>query len=39
MRSRIGMLDHSAGVGVGCGAEVVVVHPGYFFGRPREEAT
>jgi deoxyribonuclease-4 len=34
----IGMLDHSAGVGVACGAELVVVHPGYFFGRPREEA-
>jgi deoxyribonuclease-4 len=37
-RMAVGMLDHSAGVGVACGAEVVVVHPGYFFGRPREEA-
>jgi deoxyribonuclease IV len=37
-RMAIGMLDHSAGVGVACGAELVVLHPGYFFGRAREEA-
>jgi deoxyribonuclease IV len=34
----VGMLDHTAGVAVACGAELVVVHPGYFFGRSREEA-
>ena len=33
-----GMLDHSAGVAVACGAEVIVVHPGYLLGRSREEA-
>jgi deoxyribonuclease-4 len=37
-RMALGMLDHSAGVAVACGAELVVVHPGYFFGRPRDEA-
>ncbi len=37
-RTAIGMLDHTAGVAVACGAELVVVHPGYFFGRPREQA-
>jgi deoxyribonuclease IV len=33
-----GMLDHTAGVAVACGAGVVVVHPGYLLGRPREAA-
>jgi deoxyribonuclease-4 len=33
-----GMLDHTAGVAVACGAELVVVHPGYLLGRTREEA-
>jgi deoxyribonuclease-4 len=33
-----GMLDHTAGVAVACGAELVVVHPGYLLGRRREEA-
>jgi deoxyribonuclease IV len=37
-RMAVGMLDHTAGVAVACGAEVVVVHPGYLFGREREEA-
>ena len=37
-RMALGMLDHSAGVALACGAELVVVHPGYFFGRAREEA-
>ena len=37
-RMAIGMLDHSAGVALACGAELVVVHPGYFFKRTREEA-
>jgi deoxyribonuclease IV len=33
-----GMLDHTAGVAVACGARVVVVHPGYLLGRAREAA-
>jgi deoxyribonuclease-4 len=33
-----GMLDHTAGVAVACGAELVVVHPGYLLGREREAA-
>src|SRR5438552_14873740 len=35
-RMAIGMLDHSAGVAVSCGAELVVVHPGFLLGRTRE---
>jgi deoxyribonuclease IV len=34
----IGMLDHSAGVATACGAELVVLHPGFLLGRTREEA-
>jgi deoxyribonuclease-4 len=34
----IGMLDHSAGVAVAAGAELVVFHPGFLLGRPRDEA-
>ena len=34
----IGMLDHSAGIAVACGAAPVVVHPGFLLGRGREEA-
>jgi deoxyribonuclease-4 len=33
-----GMLDHTAGLAALCGAEVVVVHPGFLLGRTREEA-
>jgi deoxyribonuclease IV len=33
-----GMLDHSAGVAVACGAELVVFHPGFLLGREREAA-
>ena len=33
-----GMLDHTAGVAVACGAELVVVHPGFLLGREREAA-
>jgi deoxyribonuclease IV len=33
-----GMLDHTAGVALAVGAEVVVVHPGFLLGRSREEA-
>ena len=32
------MLDHSAGIAVAAGAEVVVFHPGFLLGRTREEA-
>jgi deoxyribonuclease-4 len=34
-RMAIGMLDHSAGVAVACGAELVVIHPGFLLGRER----
>src|SRR5215211_5897381 len=34
----IGMLDHSAGIAVAAGAELVVFHPGFLLGRERERA-
>ncbi len=34
----VGMLDHSAGIAVACGAAPVVVHPGFLLGRGRDEA-
>jgi deoxyribonuclease IV len=34
----IGMLDHSAGIAVAAGAELVVFHPGFLLGREREQA-
>jgi deoxyribonuclease IV len=37
-RMAIGMLDHSAGIAVACGAEPVVLHPGFLLGRTREQA-
>jgi deoxyribonuclease-4 len=37
-RMAVGMLDHSAGVAVAAGAEVVVFHPGFLLGREREQA-
>ena len=37
-RMAIGMLDHSAGVAVACGASLVVLHPGFLLGRTREDA-
>ena len=37
-RRACGMLDHTAGVAVACGAEIVVVHPGFLLGREREAA-
>jgi deoxyribonuclease-4 len=33
-----GMLDHTAGVAVASGAEIVVFHPGFLLGRMRAEA-
>jgi deoxyribonuclease IV len=32
-----GMLDHSAGIAVACGAAPVVFHPGFLLGRTHEE--
>src|SRR6266511_4689906 len=37
-RMAMGMLDHSAGIAVACGAELVVFHPGFLLGREREDA-
>jgi deoxyribonuclease-4 len=37
-RMAVGMLDHASGLAMACGAEVVVIHPGYLFGREREQA-
>jgi deoxyribonuclease IV len=37
-RMAVGMLDHSAGIAVACGAELVVFHPGFLLGRDRSEA-
>jgi deoxyribonuclease-4 len=34
----VGMLDHSAGIAVAMGAELVVFHPGFLLERTREEA-
>jgi deoxyribonuclease-4 len=38
-RMAVGMLDHSAGIAVVCGAEPVVMHPGFLLGRERPDAT
>jgi deoxyribonuclease-4 len=37
-RMAVGMLDHSAGVAVAAGAELVVFHPGFLLGRERADA-
>jgi deoxyribonuclease-4 len=37
-RMAVGMLDHSAGIAIACGAELVVFHPGFLLGRSREDA-
>jgi deoxyribonuclease IV len=37
-RMAVGMLDHSAGVAVAAGAEVIVFHPGFLLGRERTDA-
>jgi deoxyribonuclease IV len=34
----LGMLDHTANLARLCGAGLVVIHPGFLLGRPREEA-
>jgi deoxyribonuclease IV len=37
-RMAAGMLDHSAGIAVACGAAPVVFHPGFLLGRERSAA-
>jgi deoxyribonuclease-4 len=37
-RMAVGMLDHSAGLAIACGAAPVVIHPGFLLGRDREHA-
>ncbi len=37
-RMAVGMLDHSAGIADACGANIVVLHPGFLLGRDRDEA-
>jgi deoxyribonuclease-4 len=37
-RMAVGMLDHSAGIAVAAGAELVVFHPGFLLGRERAAA-
>jgi deoxyribonuclease IV len=37
-RMAVGMLDHSAGIAVAAGAELVVFHPGFLLGRARKQA-
>lgn len=37
-RMAVGMLDHSAGVAAACGAELVVLHPGFLLGRTHDAA-
>jgi deoxyribonuclease IV len=37
-RMALGMLDHSAGIAGACGAEPVVIHPGFLLGRERAAA-
>ncbi|TMD41501.1 MAG: TIM barrel protein [Chloroflexi bacterium] len=34
----VGMLDHSAGIAVACGAAPIVIHPGFLLGRARQQA-
>ncbi len=36
--SAVGALDRSAGIAIACGAELVVLHPGFLLGRSREDA-
>src|SRR6059058_1475968 len=34
----LGMLDHTAGLAKACGAQLIVLHPGFLLGREREDA-
>ena len=36
-KQALGALDRSAGLAAACGAEVVVIHPGFWLGRDREQ--
>src|SRR5438067_5368151 len=38
LRTAVGMLDHTAGLTTALGAELMVVHPGFLFGRGHEES-
>jgi deoxyribonuclease IV len=38
LRTAVGMLDHTAGLTAAMGAEPMVIHPGYLFGRTHEES-
>ena len=38
LRTAVGMLDHTAGLTAALGAELMVVHPGFLFGRSHEES-
>jgi deoxyribonuclease-4 len=35
-KQALGALDRSAGIAAACGAEIVVIHPGFWLGRDRE---
>jgi deoxyribonuclease IV len=37
-RMAVGTMDHAAGLTKACGAEPMVIHPGFLFGRSHEEA-
>jgi deoxyribonuclease IV len=34
----LGMLDHTAGLAKACGAQLIVLHPGFLLGREQEQA-
>jgi deoxyribonuclease-4 len=38
LKRAMGMLDHTAGLAVACGARIVVMHPGFLLERGREQA-
>ncbi len=38
LKRALGMLDHTAGLALACGAEPVVIHPGFLLKREREQA-
>jgi deoxyribonuclease-4 len=36
-KQALGALDRSAGIAAACGAEIVVIHPGFWLGRERQQ--
>ena len=36
-KQALGALDRTAGIATACGAEVVVIHPGFWLGRDRQQ--